>query len=517
MLGRQTGRKALVVFTDGEDQGSHATINDVERRLQSSDVTLYMIGQGRGVTVEPLKRIMERLVGADRRPRAVHRQHRRAARRVRPICSTSCRTSTCSATSPPTQARRRVARDQGRSRRSSRRARAPGLPGDRSRNERPDRWWSRVVVRHLAASRRRGRRCSRSSRRPAFSSSVEVTSVDVSVVDDRGQPVDRSPAGGLHRPRGRLAPARRERAMGAVVHAGRGRACGVAADGYTSNEATTGGRLIVLAIDQPNIPLRRQCAARQDARRLHRSSRAVGPDFGGRLRRRGRHRAVHERPRAGEARARAHHGRGPRLRRNFDAQPVAGGVAADRQRQHRGASTKSSAANAPAFPACSSPRLPEQHAAAKRRGIVQLAKRGQRPDDCRRCGRCSTSLTKVDAPKTVILVSQMLPMVDQELDLARGRGAGGVRAREHLRDSARRAGGSVHGPAPRRRRASSDRMLTTAGLDAARTASPRRAPSRRRRRPHAASIASRPSCPATTCLASSPRPATRTARRIRWP
>ena len=61
ILGRQTGRKALVVFTDGEDQGSHATINDVERRMQSSDVTLYMIGQGRGVTMEPLKRIMERL------------------------------------------------------------------------------------------------------------------------------------------------------------------------------------------------------------------------------------------------------------------------------------------------------------------------------------------------------------------------------------------------------------------------------------------------------------------------
>jgi Ca-activated chloride channel family protein len=61
MLGRQTGRKALVVFTDGEDQGSHATINDVERRLQSSDVTLYMIGQGRGVTMDPLKKIMERL------------------------------------------------------------------------------------------------------------------------------------------------------------------------------------------------------------------------------------------------------------------------------------------------------------------------------------------------------------------------------------------------------------------------------------------------------------------------
>src|SRR5206468_11020348 len=61
MLGRQTGRKALVVFTDGEDQGSHATIGDVEHRLQASDVTLYMIGQGRGVTMEPLKKIMNRL------------------------------------------------------------------------------------------------------------------------------------------------------------------------------------------------------------------------------------------------------------------------------------------------------------------------------------------------------------------------------------------------------------------------------------------------------------------------
>jgi Ca-activated chloride channel family protein len=61
MLGRQTGRKALVVFTDGEDQGSHATITDVERRLQSSDVTLYMIAQGRGVTMESLKKVMERL------------------------------------------------------------------------------------------------------------------------------------------------------------------------------------------------------------------------------------------------------------------------------------------------------------------------------------------------------------------------------------------------------------------------------------------------------------------------
>jgi VWFA-related protein len=61
MLGQQTGRKALVVFTDGEDEGSHATIEDVKRRLQSSDVTLYMIGQGRGVTLDRLRSVMTSL------------------------------------------------------------------------------------------------------------------------------------------------------------------------------------------------------------------------------------------------------------------------------------------------------------------------------------------------------------------------------------------------------------------------------------------------------------------------
>jgi Ca-activated chloride channel homolog len=61
MLGRETGRKAMLVFTDGEDQGSHASLTDAERRLQASDMTLFMIGQGRGVKSEPLKRIMNRL------------------------------------------------------------------------------------------------------------------------------------------------------------------------------------------------------------------------------------------------------------------------------------------------------------------------------------------------------------------------------------------------------------------------------------------------------------------------
>lgn len=57
----ETGRKAMIVFTDGEDQGSHAGLEDVEHRLQASDLTLYMIGQGRGTSVEAVKKIMKQL------------------------------------------------------------------------------------------------------------------------------------------------------------------------------------------------------------------------------------------------------------------------------------------------------------------------------------------------------------------------------------------------------------------------------------------------------------------------
>jgi len=62
MLGKQPGRRAMIVFSDGEDQGSHSSLVDVERRLQASDVALYMIGMGRGVEVAALKAVMQRLV-----------------------------------------------------------------------------------------------------------------------------------------------------------------------------------------------------------------------------------------------------------------------------------------------------------------------------------------------------------------------------------------------------------------------------------------------------------------------
>jgi VWFA-related protein len=61
LLGRETGRKAMVVFTDGEDMGSHTSLSDVERRLEASGVTLYVIGQGRALKMEALKERMTRL------------------------------------------------------------------------------------------------------------------------------------------------------------------------------------------------------------------------------------------------------------------------------------------------------------------------------------------------------------------------------------------------------------------------------------------------------------------------
>ena len=61
LLDAQAGRKALIVFTDGQDSSSYATVAEVEQRLQTSDLTLYMIGQGQGLTRLPLKSVMERL------------------------------------------------------------------------------------------------------------------------------------------------------------------------------------------------------------------------------------------------------------------------------------------------------------------------------------------------------------------------------------------------------------------------------------------------------------------------
>ena len=60
-LERQRGRRALVLFTDGEDRSSHATAEDVERRVELSAAPIYVIAQGKGTRERELKRVMDRL------------------------------------------------------------------------------------------------------------------------------------------------------------------------------------------------------------------------------------------------------------------------------------------------------------------------------------------------------------------------------------------------------------------------------------------------------------------------
>jgi VWFA-related protein len=61
ILGRQSGRRSLVVFSDGEDQSSHASVASVVQRAEASDATIYVIGQGRALKATALQQLMQRL------------------------------------------------------------------------------------------------------------------------------------------------------------------------------------------------------------------------------------------------------------------------------------------------------------------------------------------------------------------------------------------------------------------------------------------------------------------------
>jgi Ca-activated chloride channel homolog len=60
LLGRQSGRRAIVLFSDGDDQSSHATFEAAMARAESSDATIYPVGQGRAVRSPELQRLMRR-------------------------------------------------------------------------------------------------------------------------------------------------------------------------------------------------------------------------------------------------------------------------------------------------------------------------------------------------------------------------------------------------------------------------------------------------------------------------
>jgi Ca-activated chloride channel homolog len=59
MSSRCPGRKALIMFTDGEDRVSRMTVDDARARLEASNVMFYAIAQGRAVTMPDLRRALD--------------------------------------------------------------------------------------------------------------------------------------------------------------------------------------------------------------------------------------------------------------------------------------------------------------------------------------------------------------------------------------------------------------------------------------------------------------------------
>ncbi len=88
---------------------------------------------------------------------------------------------------------------------------------------------------------------------PKFQSSVDVTPIDVNVVDDRGRPIQNlTPGDFTVRVDGTL----RRVVSAEWVSLGSNKTVAAAAplpEGYSSNENATGGRLIMLVVDEPNI------------------------------------------------------------------------------------------------------------------------------------------------------------------------------------------------------------------------------------------------------------------------
>lgn len=59
-LQRQTGRRALLVFSDGDDQSSHASFEAAVAHAEASDATIYAIGQGRAVKTQELQKVLNK-------------------------------------------------------------------------------------------------------------------------------------------------------------------------------------------------------------------------------------------------------------------------------------------------------------------------------------------------------------------------------------------------------------------------------------------------------------------------
>ena len=180
LLDRQRGRRALVLFTDGEDRSSHATVEDVERRVEMSAAPIYVIAQGKGMRERELKRGLDRLAdvsggrafftdSVEEAARGLHR-HPREPREPVPA----------GLRSRQPRAGRIVANHQGRGRRRGgpQGAGSPGLSRDRE---------ERLKMRTLAFLLLPA--LALAQQPPVFEAKVDVVAVDVNVIDAVGKAV----------------------------------------------------------------------------------------------------------------------------------------------------------------------------------------------------------------------------------------------------------------------------------------------------------------------------------------
>ena len=63
LLESHRGRRALILFSDGEDMLSHATASDVQARIEVSATPVYVIAQGKGMREQRLKQVLDGIAG----------------------------------------------------------------------------------------------------------------------------------------------------------------------------------------------------------------------------------------------------------------------------------------------------------------------------------------------------------------------------------------------------------------------------------------------------------------------
>jgi Ca-activated chloride channel family protein len=59
-LSRHPGRRSMLLFSDGDDQSSHATLEAAIARAEGSDATVYVIGQGRAIRAHELQTVLKK-------------------------------------------------------------------------------------------------------------------------------------------------------------------------------------------------------------------------------------------------------------------------------------------------------------------------------------------------------------------------------------------------------------------------------------------------------------------------